>query len=1484
MTDAEGFVTGYAYDPAHNLATLTNANGKIWTFAYDAINRRVSQTDPLGGVASYAYDALGQQVRITDENGVVTRSDYDGLGRMVVEVRNEKPGQPADQQTNVTFTYTYDPVGNRTAQIDAEGNQSSYVYDLLDRLTRQTDAENQVTSYLYDAVGNLTKLTNPRGFHTSFGYNGDDQLVSVTDALSQVWSFQYDAAHNRTDVIDPHGLVTHSEYDKLNRLTAQTQNYRAGVTPNSETNVTTGYTYYADSDVASMTDPNGNVTLYRYDGVHRLTEEEDAQGGITRSVYDGVGNRLSVVDANNHTTIYTYDSLNRQIGMIDSEGHAQSYVYDAVGNPTAFTNARTFQTTTQYDPLRRPVKVIDAKNGEISALYDAMGNLLTLTDQNGHPQGFTYDKVYRALSHTDAEGYITAFAYDENGNRISLTDGNGHVTTFAFDALDRMSSTTNAEGEVTSFGYNALGNHTHMTENDGVVTLYDYDPIYRLASVTLNSILAALPNHETNVLFDYSYDPNGNLLAISDPLVHLTHFAYDSLDRLVQETNPLGNAWHYTYDPVDNLIGRLDANGDLTQYTYTADDLLQRISYPDSTSVEYTYDANHNRTRMVDSIGTATWSYDELDRMTATTDSLGRVLAYALDPVGNRTAITYADGRTVDYSYLDNDWLNAVTDPEGGVTNYTRDGVGLATLTVNPNDTVAEMSYDKANRMVSLVNRQVVGAKKTISAFQYSLDAVGQREQTVAEYGWRNPPTVTYDYQYDPLRRLIRTDESDKKETIWTEYDFDAAGNRTGLRTNDDAFSPKPFDSQELTYTFNDANQLLTILGDTHPGQGPAQKTAEKVAQALQAFRHEVAAQQGKHISETAADALLAQADALVGQLYASKPPKQNVVSAAITALRDAVTASRISGDIDSDGLENSLLVKLDKAISANGGAPGDLQTETFTYDAKGNRINNQFPGPQGPQIQGTDYTYDYENRLTQALNYQMNNQGKRVDRAVTDMGYDGIGRRLAMTYDPKTDSSGAKRTEYVFDGLDPVAEYDLQNRQRRNFYRGDLNRMLSMHSFPSSQMSWYAYDGLGSVTGLTKDKGQSVHNYRYDVYGSVIPVNGNWTEPHNSYTYTGQEWVESLNLLHFYARDYDPVAGVWMQQDVYRGRLMEPVTLHRYGYVGGNPVNRFDLYGYSYNQYACVNDGRPVCEVVPEPSGCGVNQSCIGTYRQTSTTTTSSARSVMSKNESIIVSNSPNGSSRYPTNGKISSLPRDSMTGCGVNRSCDKLFTPSIRYVYDEIERRKLELRENNLKADDTSVYDAYTAIPTVLNHRKIITDTARIYSIPPELLATVIAAEMDFDHDSGDKITDALGRKGINLGAARAVGVASVHPDTLDDAIDYLSPPDSCSYYFGYDRSVTNCASLEGSIEGAAIVIQALVQYKGGVTSTQDKAVIFGAYRSGVTDFLGGGGGFSSQENFANNVASGTGELPDYLKVGKNSYMAEPYVEFFEQVWYSQ
>ena len=70
------------------------------------------------------------------------------------------------------------------------------------------------------------------------------------------------------------------------------------------------------------------------------------------------------------------------------------------------------------------------------------------------------------------------------------------------------------------------------------------------------------------------------------------------------------------------------------------------------------------------------------------------------------------------------------------------------------------------------------------------------------------------------------------------------------------------------------------------------------------------------------------------------------------------------------------------------GPQPNDRQAFVYAYDANGNRVNLNWPGPLGPNTQGMDYTYDREGRLIGAQAYQTNGQGHRVDREVTRSGF----------------------------------------------------------------------------------------------------------------------------------------------------------------------------------------------------------------------------------------------------------------------------------------------------------------------------------------------------------------------------------------------------------------------------------------------------------------------------------------------------------------
>ena len=134
--------------------------------------------------------------------------------------------------------------------------------------------------------------------------------------------------------------------------------------------------------------------------------------------------------------------------------------------------------------------------------------------------------------------------------------------------------------------------------------------------------------------------------------------------------------------------------------------------------------------------------------------------------------------------------------------------------------------------------------------------------------------------------------------------------------------------------------------------------------------------------------------------------------------------------------------------------------------------------------------------------------------------------------------------------------------RARQDIIPGKDNVLWQKHIY-----LWLAED---SVVGITKEAGQSHHNYRYLDFGEIEnqstdkQSSSNFLDPHNHYTYTGQEFDENLEMYEFYSRSYDPVNATWNRQDEYRGRLNDPQSVLRYLYVNQSPVNFIDFYGFT--------------------------------------------------------------------------------------------------------------------------------------------------------------------------------------------------------------------------------------------------------------------------------------------------------------------------------
>jgi len=217
------------------------------------------------------------------------------------------------------------------------------------------------------------------------------------------------------------------------------------------------------------------------------------------------------------------------------------------------------------------------------------------------------------------------------------------------------------------------------------------------------------------------------------------------------------------------------------------------------------------------------------------------------------------------------------------------------------------------------------------------------------------------------------------------------------------------------------------------------------------------------------------------------------------------------------------------------------------------------------------------------------------------------------------------------------------------------------------------------------------------------------------------------------------------------------------------------------------------------------------------------------------------------------------------------------------EMQKRYEQLKNAGLVPATTDKFDSETAIGIVLlnpENRKVIEETAKKYGLDPALLAGAVTAEMDLDYDWKDGIQDGLGRIGIGLGDGP--GVANVHNASLEFAIQYLKSHDLPGKDFAqtYDWSASNRSSFTGSVEGAAIVLAMYADAHGGVSTSDDMAVVWGAYKNGIKDFVlnDPGEGYASVEDFQNNIANGASG--DFI-MGTNAYYAQPYFEYFREAF---
>lgn len=101
----------------------------------------------------------------------------------------------------------------------------------------------------------------------------------------------------------------------------------------------------------------------------------------------------------------------------------------------------------------------------------------------------------------------------------------------------------------------------------------------------------------------------------------------------------------------------------------------------------------------------------------------------------------------------------------------------------------------------------------------------------------------------------------------------------------------------------------------------------------------------------------------------------------------------------------------------------------------------------------------------------------------------------------------------------------------------------------------YYHADGLGSITALSDSKQKTMESYSYSSFGEIKQQG---SKVKNTYTFTGREWDEEIDLYYYRARYYDADVGRFISKD--------PIGFiggtNLYVYVQNNPIRFIDPFG----------------------------------------------------------------------------------------------------------------------------------------------------------------------------------------------------------------------------------------------------------------------------------------------------------------------------------
>ena len=1243
---------------------------------------QASCTDQYGINTDY-YNIYTNYI-FTDPNGVNHYFDDPSTGEPVVTEDPfpydcdpaQDPGYPDSTSGLATdssgFALPYVNGSNPGTVVGPDGTQ--YAGGLVDRSGNEITASGSSTVTFTDTLG-VNALT-----------------VSGTAATQMTYSYPNPQGGTSSYVVSytPMNLQSHfgcglSEYGYASYFPTlitlpDSTTYQISWEP------TPGYgAGYTTGRVALITLPNGGKISYSYPGAHDGADcstykmsalQQTTPDGTT--TYNGSGSQMTVTDPQGNQTVYTFDGTFKTERQVYDSTHTllmtESVCYDGyvgtcpgapgtrgvnlIDDQTELPNGQWWATWATMNATAGGPSEVDEAIWGTGVVRKALTTFATNPNWPGLPAQVTVEDgggaVESQISYTYDES--TPVATTGTPNHVAGTGGNATTVSFAVG-----NGTTLAK----HFTYFDTGNVDTATDVNGSPTKIIYGACGNSFPTTVDEAVAGLSR-------DMTWDCNGGVETSAkdeNGQATTTNYADANFWRPTSVVQPDGTQTVYRYtgaaseEQVTTFNGGNSTDDELVTFDgMERAELMQKRQSPtsanwDSVEILYDTDGRAYKTSMpytgtVGQLGATAYTttlFDALGRPASVTDAGGGYTDYAytnndvlvtrgpapagentkrkqleLDGFGHILSVceitsgtgsgtcgqgTNQTGYWTEYTYNPKGQITSVVQNAQGTSQETRtfvyDNLGRMTAETTPESGTTTFSFDTgttscpAGSIGDLVQRQDAAGNITC----YSYDAMHRVTQIGYPSGPNAAATPTKSFYYDNSTGWGLTNTEGRMYEAFTgpanaPITVDLFGFDTNGRTVQ-AWQATPssggWEYTNATDFPNGAPATLSAPGVPAITYGlDGEGRPAMVSAAGQGQQQPVTSATYSPLGLTALalgsqDADSYQYDAATGRMTQYSFDVNGVSDTGVLSwnadgsLKQLAINDLIPGTSDSATCTYS---QDDLGRLASAGCPG--QNQTFTYDAFGNMTTTPNPGygfsasfnlkNQIASVGGFAPVYDSDGNLTSDPVAAHNNvnafdaEGKPVSFEGAAVTYDALGRGVEFT------AGGVTREIVYGPGGGKLALMDGQTLEQAEIPLPGGGAAV----YNAGGLAFYRHaDALGSSRLASTPARTLYSSTAYTPYGQPFDQAGT-ADPN----FTGQDQTYGGDQYNFLERNLSPIQGRWWTPDPAGMAAADPTnpqTWNRYAYVADTPLTSTDPLG--------LDTGPPVTSLsLP----CGGDGLCI--------------------------------------------------------------------------------------------------------------------------------------------------------------------------------------------------------------------------------------------------------------------------------------------------